>query len=97
MDDNGLREQPAIFSPPELFAKEISRGSEIFWERLEAALPPVFARAKIGAFSGGIIASGTMANLDSQGKGPSVRVRIGKQVGYERTSFLQWLRERSAN
>jgi hypothetical protein len=97
MNNNGLQEQLVLSTPPELFSKEISVESETFWKRLEAALPPVFARAKVGVLSGGIIASGTMANLDSQGKGPPIRVRIGKHTAYERISFLLWLRGRSAS
>ena len=36
----------------------------------------------------------TTPNADAMGTGPSVRVRIGKKVAYERTSCMHWLRQR---
>lgn len=87
----------SISSPtPKLFPNGASSGNSIFWERLEADLPPVFARARVSELCGGIIAPGTLANLDSQGKGPAVRVKVGKHIGYERASFVRWLKERTA-
>ena len=83
-------------TPPKLFPEGTSSDNGIFWERLEADLPPVFARAKVNELCGGIIAPGTLANLDSQGKGPTIRVRVGKHIGYERASFVRWLKERAA-
>ncbi len=63
-------------------------------EKLRAGLPPIFARKEVGRLTGGLVAAGTMANLDSQGLGPSRRIRTGRHVIYERDSFIAWLRSR---
>lgn len=68
--------------------------TEIFIQQLEAALPLVIARKEIRKLTGGLIAPHTLANADSQGVGPTVKVRIGKHVGYTRESFIEWLRIR---
>lgn len=65
-----------------------------FWFELEQSLPAVFARKHVKKLLGGLISPGTLANLDSMGLGPSVKVRVGKHVGYERSSFIQWLKTR---
>jgi hypothetical protein len=54
------------------------------------------ARSESREFSGGMVAPGTMANMDSQGKGPDERVRIGRKVGYTVKSFIRWLEERAS-
>lgn len=33
-----------------------------------------------------------MSNADALGTGPAVKVRIGNKIGYERDSFIRWLR-----
>jgi hypothetical protein len=43
--------------------------------------------------TGGYIAAGTLANLDSKGLGPG-GVLAGKSVIYERETFLEWLQRR---
>ena len=62
-------------------------------ETLLQTLPPMFARINIGKLTGGLIDDGTMANLDSQGKGPK-RITIGRKSGYIREDFVQWMVER---
>lgn len=52
------------------------------------------ARNRIGEFSGGLLKPKTMANLDSLGKGPRGRVRVGRTVGYEVTKLIEWMESR---
>lgn len=53
------------------------------------------ARHEIERFTGGIINSKYLANLDSQGKGPAGRVRCGRKVAYPVSEILRWLEDRS--
>jgi len=59
-------------------------------EFLEQALPPIIARMEIERFAPGLITAGTLANLDSLGKGPR-QIRIGRKVGYTRPDLISWL------
>ena len=54
------------------------------------------ARSEIARFTGGAFKSGTLANLDSKGEGPSGRFRLGKKIVYPKTELVQWLKGRSA-
>jgi len=65
-----------------------------FFTTLEKELPPLFTRQLASQKTGGLISAKTLSNLDSLNRGPSVKVRIGSKVGYERANFLQWLRGR---
>ncbi len=58
---------------------------------LKETLPIVFPRKDVGRLTGGIVHPRTCANLDSQGKGPEGRFRVGKIVCYDRDSFICWL------
>lgn len=58
---------------------------------LKATLPPVFSREEAARQLGGLICAKTLSNLDALGKGPSVKLRVGKKVAYERDNFLKWL------
>ena len=64
-------------------------------DRLRSELPPVFPRKTACRMTGGYLAVGTLANLDSQGTGPG-GVLTGKTVLYEREAFLAWLEKRMA-
>lgn len=44
--------------------------------------------------TGGLINAKTLANLDSLGKGPRGRIRIGRKVAYPRREFFLWLTSR---
>jgi hypothetical protein len=58
---------------------------------LEAALPPVVARAKIDHYLGGLYKGETMAVYDSQGKGVKDPVRMeGGKVGYLKENLIDW-------
>jgi hypothetical protein len=63
-------------------------------QKLTAELPALFTRRTAEKALGGLLAAGTLANLDSAGTGFPVKVRLGKRVGYERETFISWLLER---
>lgn len=69
-------------------------GTDRFFDALEKELPPVFTRDAASKCMGGLLSAKTMSNADAMGMGPSVRVRVGKKVAYERTSFMTWLRQK---
>lgn len=54
------------------------------------------ARTEIERFTGGIMSEKYMSNLDSQGRGPAGRVRVGRKVAYPVTELVAWLESRSA-
>lgn len=56
---------------------------------------PYVARSLVERFSGGILNPRYMANLDSQGKGPEGRIRIGRKVAYPVASLISWLEARA--
>ena len=56
---------------------------------------PVVARQKSDKFSGGILNPKTMANLDSQGKGPKGRIRVGRKVAYPVDELISWMEQRT--
>jgi len=59
---------------------------------------PVVVRQQrhLDRFSGGLLHARTMANLDSAGKGPKERIRMGKKVAYPVDSLIEWMRGRAA-
>ena len=66
------------------------------FQSMAAKWPSAFvARHEIDRFTGGIISSKYIANLDSQGKGPAGRVRVGRKVAYPVAEVVRWLEERS--
>jgi len=69
-------------------------GTDRFFDALEKELPPVFTRDAASKCMGGLLSAKTMSNADAMGMGPSVRVRVGKKIAYERTSFMTWLRQK---
>ena len=54
------------------------------------------ARTQAERFTGGIISEKYLANLDSAGKGPAGRVRIGRKIAYPVGEFVKWLESRAA-
>ncbi len=73
-----------------LFSKGID--SAAFYSAIERSLPAVFTRRKASEAIGGLIAPKTFANLDAKGQGP-FKLYIGSKVGYEKESFLKWLKQ----
>lgn len=53
------------------------------------------ARSEIALFTGGAIKPGTLANLDSMGRGPHGRFRLGRKIVYSKAELVRWLKERS--
>lgn len=56
---------------------------------------PIVARTEAGKFTGGLIHPRTLANLDSQGLGPSGRFKVGRKTAYPVNSFIDWLKKRA--
>lgn len=54
------------------------------------------SRTEVARFTGGIINEKYQANLDSQGRGPEGRVRIGRKIAYPVNNYIRWLESRSA-
>lgn len=48
-------------------------------------------RSKVSQFTGGLIATGTLANCDCEGIGPKGSFRIGRQICYPTSSLCDWL------
>lgn len=67
---------------------------DIFQEMAERWPSAVVARTEMEKFSGGMMSSKYIANLDSQGAGP-VRIVVGRKVGYPVQDLIRWLRKRS--
>ena len=61
------------------------------WQEILDCLPPLSTRKQIAAASGGLIAAGTLANLDSQGRGIPERRIIGKRTCYPREAAVRFL------
>ena len=56
---------------------------------------PFVARAEVKEFSGGILNSKSLANLDSAGLGPTGRIRIGRKIAYPVSSLISWMENRT--
>ncbi len=56
-------------------------------------LPPAFARTEVEKLLPGVIACGTLKNLNTSKGGPGYFKR-GAKVFYERDIFIEWLLER---
>lgn len=56
---------------------------------------PIVYRGQVERFTGGFITPRYLSNLDSQGKGPKNRIRIGWKVGYDVQEFIKWLESKA--
>ena len=56
---------------------------------------PFVARTEIKTFTGGLISEKHLANLDSLGKGPEGRIRVGRKIAYPIKQLVSWLEARS--
>jgi hypothetical protein len=54
------------------------------------------ARSQVAQFSGGILNPKSMANLDSLGRGPARRIRIGRTVAYDVDDLITWMESRAS-
>ena len=59
---------------------------------LASGLPDVFGRSEVAKLMPGIIATGTLANLESQKKGPPCYKSRNKVI-YTKDTFLVWLKD----
>lgn len=67
-----------------------------FWQDMAERWPSSgVARTEVERFSGGAIKEKYLANLDSQGQGPTGRIRVGRKIVYPVASLVQWLENRS--
>lgn len=57
-------------------------------------LPPILSRHMAEVHTGGLVNARTLANHDSLGIGPKVRLKIGRKVGYTRESLVEYLQSR---
>jgi hypothetical protein len=64
----------------------------MFFDALEKELPPILSRKQVCEKTGGLFSVKTLANFDYMHKGPGKKLRLGRKVGYERRSFIEWLR-----
>jgi hypothetical protein len=72
----------------------ITKKVEIDWDLIGQTWDrPYIPRPEVGRFSCGIIAGKTVANLETQGRGPKERVIVSGRVLYPKESFIQFLRE----
>lgn len=74
----------------------MSKGKSIWDEAAERWPSSVVARTEIGKFTGGAMSEKYIANLDSLGEGPSVRLKTGRKVLYPVIPLTQWLVGRSS-
>jgi hypothetical protein len=56
---------------------------------------PYVARHEVGRFSGGLLNSKYLANLDSLGIGPEGKIKIGRKVAYDTEQLVKWMEERA--
>lgn len=49
------------------------------------------ARTEIKRFTGGALSTGHLANLDSQGTGPTGAFSIGRKIVYPKDQLTDWL------
>ncbi|NDY55855.1 hypothetical protein G3N56_03750 [Desulfovibrio sulfodismutans] len=61
---------------------------------MRESCPLLVTRVEAQRITGGLVKARTLANLDCLGKGPSVKVKLGRIVAYSKDSFLEWLSER---
>ena len=65
------------------------------WKEMFDGWPgEIVARTKIGQFTGGMLSSKYLANLDSMGLGPE-KISFGRRVGYIKKPLILWLMGRS--
>ena len=66
---------------------------DVFSEMAKKWPSTIVARSEISKFTGGLFSPGRMRNLDSQGKGPKIRIRSGRKIAYDVDSLVEWLRD----
>ena len=51
-------------------------------------------RRQLSILLGGLISPRTLANWDSRGNGPAVKVTLGRTIGYPRAEAIAWLKSK---
>lgn len=69
--------------------------SNLFRNMAEKWPSSIVSRTEIQNFTGGIMSEKYIANLDSSGKGPAGRVRMGRKIAYPVDLLCDWLEGRS--
>jgi hypothetical protein len=70
-----------------------SKNYEDLYQKLIDSWPSeIVARSEIEKFTGGLLRSKTLANMDCQGTGPEGKITFGRNVGYFKRPLVQWLR-----
>lgn len=67
---------------------------DVFQEMADKWPSAAVARTDVGRFSGGLLNSKTLANMDCQGVGPS-RIQVGRKVAYPVSELVAWMRARA--
>jgi len=70
--------------------------NSVFQSMAERWPSSMVARTQIEKFTGGIISEKYIANLDSQGKGPVGRIRVGRKIAYPVNSVISFLEGRAS-
>jgi len=65
-----------------------------FIDQLRKELPPIWDRVMTTQLTGGVVNARTLANLMSNGEGPSGTYVMKRKIIITRDSFLEWLRSR---
>ncbi len=65
---------------------------DICIQSLQVSLPAVFTRSSVDTLLGGVIKSGTLANMKSRGVSAPCICK-GRNTVYEKSTFLLWLRK----
>ena len=69
--------------------------SDFDYKKLAASWPsPIIARTEVPTFTGGLLSSKYLANLDSLGLGPPSS-RCGRKIFYPVEGLVQWMESRS--
>jgi hypothetical protein len=58
---------------------------------LDSALPPIVTRKKAAEITGGLVTSKVLANCDAAGIGVGEKIYVGKQVGYFKEQFIDFI------
>ena len=68
---------------------------EVFERMARSWKSEIVSRTAIGEFSGGLLTTGYMQNLDSDNQGPA-KIRFGRKIAYPKVELIQWLKGRVA-
>jgi hypothetical protein len=66
----------------------------VFDEMADVWRHPVVIRSRVGEFSGGLLHARTMANIDSQGLGPSGMFYLSGKAAYPTNELVAWMKEK---